>query len=266
MSKISKGLTWIGDIAQILLLDRYNPGRKRASELASTACRALKFRAHCRIPAVEWAELFNGIDAENVVSVTLPGPATDLGDVGDQTSYHAIATLIRALKPKLILETGTYLGVSAYTMALNLSPEAKIVTVDLPDESAKASTADLNQLDQTHVSKSRHRVGEAFLRSPLAAQITQIREDSMTFRAEKHVSNVDLVYVDGGHNTQCITKDTENAFRVLASDGAILWDDYFHLYPDVVAFLDNLSRDYPLRRIPGTNFVFYSRRWKPAIR
>ena len=86
----------------------------------------------------------------------------------------------------------------------------------------------------------------------------------MSFRAEKIVSNVGLIFVDGGHSTPCITADTENAFRVLASDGTIVWDDYFHLYPDVVRFLDDLADRLPLHVIAGTNYVIYSKRWERA--
>ena len=86
----------------------------------------------------------------------------------------------------------------------------------------------------------------------------------MTFRAEEGLRDVDLVYVDGGHSLPVVTKDTENAFRVLAPDGTIVWDDYFHLYPDVVSFLDTLADQYPLHGIKGTNYVIYSRRW-PSI-
>ena len=86
----------------------------------------------------------------------------------------------------------------------------------------------------------------------------------MTFRAEKRMRDVDLVYVDGGHNRASITKDTENAFRVLGAAGAVIWDDYFHLYPDVVEYLDELADRLPLHSIAGTNYVIYSRRWDPA--
>jgi hypothetical protein len=98
----------------------------------------------------------------------------------------------------------------------------------------------------------------------LQKHITQVRDDSMTYRAEKQVSNVDLVFVDGGHSLPLVTKDTENAFRILANNGTVLWDDYFHAYPDVVTYLDGLADELPLYTIPGTNFVIYSQRWHKA--
>ena len=261
MPRISKGLGWLRDVVGVLVLDRFKPEYKRTSELASTACRSLRFHARCQIQAVTWPELFRDLGVAGAGEVLIPGPGTDLGDVGSPACYQALAALVKALQPKTILEFGTYLGVSAYTMALNTGPSCRIYTVDLPDTSLAEAIPELNALDQTHVAKSRFRVGEAFLRSSVRDRITQIRDDSMTFRAEQRVRDVDLVFVDGGHSLPVVTKDTENAFRILSADGAILWDDYFHLYPEVVSFLDDLALKHPLRAIPGTNFVLYSRRW-----
>jgi hypothetical protein len=259
MSKAARAYHWFRDIAQVVVLDRFNPQRRHLSEAASTACRSLNFHSRCKIRAAPMASLLELFGCAEVQTVTLPGPSTVLGDVGSQTGYHALGTLVRGLKPKTILEFGTYLGVSAYTMALNALPETKIFTVDLPDEVTGNSRPELDTLDQQHVSTSRHRVGEAFLHRPERERITQIRADSLSFRAESVVSNVDLVYVDGGHSLPVATKDTENAFRVLSENGTIVWDDYFHLYPDVVTFLDGLADRHELHGIAGTNYVVFSR-------
>jgi len=261
MSKVTKGLAWVRDVARALVLDRFHPERKRGSQLASTVCRALSFHARSKIRQMDLRDLLPKLSDRTVEQVLLPGPSADLGDVGSQTGYHVLGSVVQALQPQIILETGTYLGVSALAMALNAPPVCRIFTVDLPDEASAGDIPELNAIDQTHITKSRHRVGEAFLRSAMRTRITQIRADSMSFRAEEQMQNVDFVYVDGGHSLPVVAKDTENAFRVLAPGGTIVWDDYFHLYPDVVVFLDKLADRYPLHGIQGTNFVIYSRRW-----
>ena len=43
--KIIKGLAWLNDVVQILVLDRFDPRRKRFSEQASTSCRELRFHS-----------------------------------------------------------------------------------------------------------------------------------------------------------------------------------------------------------------------------
>lgn len=261
MSKISEALALARDLAEVLVTDRLNPERNLGSKLAGAHCRTVRFHSRCKIRPLPWAELFQKINVSGVDQVAIPGPATKLGDVGAPDYYFALASVVKALQPKTIFEFGTYLGVSALTMAANTDPGCRIFTMDLPDSAITEDAHQLNATDEKHVVKSRSRVGEAFLQSPLKARITQIRDDSMTFRAEKMLAGADLVFVDGGHSTPLVTKDTENAFRILSPNGAILWDDYFHHYPDVVNFLDGLADRYPLHAIPGTNFVLYSRRW-----
>jgi hypothetical protein len=262
MSKATRGLQWFTDITQVLFLDRFNARRRHLAEAASTACRSLNFHSRSKIRPIPLADLLSRMGCEEVTSVNLPGPSTLFGDVGSMAGYHVLGSLMKGLRPASVLEFGTYLGVSAYVMALNSPPDCQIHTVDLPDAAGAESQHELNALDQRHVASSRHRVGEAFLRSPERARITQIRADSLKFRAESLVSNIDFVYVDGGHSRPIVSSDTENAFRVLSNAGTIVWDDYFHLYPDVVQFLNELSGDHEMHGIAGTNYVIHSRRWR----
>jgi len=262
MSHPPKGIAWIRDLAQIFFLDRFHPQRKDSSLKASTAARTLRFRSRSRIPFLPLAEVLDRISHQTVPHVTLPGPTTKLGDVGDQTHYYTLASLVQAIRPSNILEFGTYLGVSAYAMTLNAPEHCTLYTVDLPDNATASGIPELNQIDKGHIATSRQRVGEAFLGTPMEKRIRQLRADSMSFNAKDHLDQADLVFVDGGHSRPVVAKDTENAFRVLTPNGTILWDDYFHLYPDVVEFLDELSSRYTLHAIQGTNLVLYNPSWR----
>lgn len=262
MSRAARAFHWLRDVAQVVVLDRFSADRRHLAEAASTACRSLRFHSRARIRPVALAQLLESLGCPAVSTVTLPGPSTRLGEVGSQTGYHTLGALVRGLQPRTVLEFGTYLGVSAYAMALNAPAGSRIFTVDLPDETQGNSRGELDSLDQRHVATSRHRVGEAFLGTVVEGSITQLRADSLTFRAETAVQDVDLVYVDGGHSLPVITRDTDNAFRVLSAAGTIIWDDYFHLYPDVVQFLDQLAGTHELHSIAGTNYVVFSRRWR----
>jgi len=259
--KIIKGLAWLRDVTQVLVLDRFMIRRRRFSELASTSCRELRFHSRAKIRCLPLAQIIAMFTSQSFEQVSLPGPFTDLSDVGSMNVYHVLGSLVRSLEPKTILEFGTYLGVSTQTMALNAPKDCRIYTVDLPDETLPEGFPKLNPIDKQHIRKSRHRVGEAFLHSSTSRQIIQIRVDSMKFRAETETGEVDLVFIDGGHSLAVIKNDTENAFRILSATGTIIWDDYFHLYPDVVQFLDELQTQFPLYGITGTNLVIYCRRF-----
>jgi predicted O-methyltransferase YrrM len=261
MSNVAEAAALFRDLGQVLVLDRLDPKRVQTSKNAGAHCRKLRFHSRCKIRSLPWPDLFQRLGLPSVNEISIPSPAVNNEDVGDADYYAAIATLVRAIRPKLIFEFGTYLGVGTVTMAANSTPDCRIYTLDLPDSAMAQGEHQLNATDTKHVVKSRSRVGEAFVQTPYQSRIAQIRDDSLTFRAENTVTNVDLVFVDGGHSTPLITKDTENAFRILSPTGIILWDDYFHAYPDVVNFLDKLADDYSLSSIPGTNLVIYGRRW-----
>jgi predicted O-methyltransferase YrrM len=261
MPNLSEAAGLFRDLAQVLFLDRLNAQRRQTSKNAGAYCRSLRFHSRSKIRPLPWPELFQKLGVPGTDQVAIPGPGTNFGDVGNTDYYYALAAVAKALQPGTIFEFGTYLGVSALTLAVNTSSNCRIYTMDLPDSAAPDLVPELDNTDQMHIAKSRFRVGEAFLQSPFQNRIVQIRGDSMTFRAETCVTNVDLVFVDGGHSLPLIAKDTENALRILSSNGTILWDDYFHHYPDVVTYLDEFAVRYPLHTIPGTNFVIYSRRW-----
>jgi predicted O-methyltransferase YrrM len=259
-SKFLKGLAWLRDITDILFLDRFRTAFRRESELASSACRSLRFHTRCKIRPLAWSEIFLKLGTEPPSVVQVIGAGENFENVGSGDYYRVLGTLAKALKPRNIFEFGTYLGFGTYALSLNSPTDCWIHTLDLPDTAAASEIPKLNALDQTHVKNSRFRVGEIFLGKNIE-RIHQIRADSVTFEAGQYASQMDLVIVDGGHSLPLVTKDTENAFNMLTADGTIIWDDYFHLYPDVVKFLDRLAEEYPLHAIPGTNFVIYSRRW-----
>jgi predicted O-methyltransferase YrrM len=258
--KISKGLAWLRDIAEILFLDRFRAAFRRESELASSACRSLRFHTRCKIRPLAWSEIFLKLGTEPPSVVRVIGAGANFENVGSGDYYLVLGTLAQALKPRKIFEFGTYLGFGTYALALNAPSDCRINTLDLPDTAAATEVPQLNALDQSHVKNSRFRVGEIFLERNVE-RVHQIRADSMAFQAGQFTSQMDLVFIDGGHSLPVVTKDTENAFKMLTANGTIIWDDYFHLYPDVVEFLDRLAEEYPLHAIPGTNFVIYSRRW-----
>lgn len=174
------------------------------------------------------------------------------GSLGSPGYYLMLARITTALQPKQIVEFGTFLGVAATVFAMN-APGCRILTIDLPEEAGDLSH--LNSVDVEHVRLSRTRVGQCYKGTAHEAQITEIKADSRELVLQRHVESAELILIDGGHDTGCITADTKNAFAVARAGTVMLWDDYFWLYPDVVEFLDDLAGRYKLLRIEDTNVV-----------
>jgi predicted O-methyltransferase YrrM len=168
--------------------------------------------------------------------------------------FYALAAICSTMKPKCIIEFGTFLGAGTLTMGLNC--EARILTVDLPDETTRDNVDTLNEADRKLVADRQHRTGSLYKSHPMENRITELRCDSRTVDLSKHASSVDFCLVDGGHSLECVRVDTENALRVLSPGGIILWDDYFWLYPDVVSYVEEFSRTHEgMVRIKDTSLI-----------
>lgn len=262
MNRFAASLRYARDIGEVLFLDRLTapPTRRDAAAEAATIVRRVRFHSHAKIPSIPLPELLSLLQAAPVSEVTLPGPR-ELAGVGNATYYHALASLACALRPSSVLEFGTYLGVGTLTIALNSSPDCRILTVDLPDEAFIDESHGLSRGDVELIGRRRARVGEAFRGLRLSERIEQVRADSLTWHPRDSLTSVDLVLIDGGHSDPLVRADTENAFNVLSPTGTVLWDDYFYMYPDVVRFLDALvDEGRRLHVIDGTNLVIYDPR------
>ena len=257
IGKVGASLSYARDLGEVLLVDRIrsSPTQSRIAGEAATFVRQARFHAHARIPDRALHDVLAGFPHHPVTEVTLPGP-TERDGVGGTSYYHALASIVRARRPRSILEFGTYLGLGTLTMALNAPDNCRIVTVDLPDDAVIDDGHSLNEADRELVRRRRNRTGEAFAGTRVAHLITQVRADSLTWSPSTDLGHFDLVLVDGGHSTPVVRADTDTARRLLAPGGTVVWDDYFHLYPDVVAFLDaQAGGGQPLLGIRGTNLV-----------
>jgi predicted O-methyltransferase YrrM len=210
---------------------------------------AFRIRARIReVPLSDFAQ-------SNGDALVMPSPSTDRAGVGDPAYHYALAALARALRPRVIVEFGTFLGVSTVTMLLNSPEDARIVTIDLPTH---ANPAGLTGTDLGLARVARDRCGEAFATHPRRSAVTQLRIDSRELALVEYVPyGADLIFVDGGHTTEILHADTENALRAIRPGGVIVWDDYCWFYPEVVRYLDDLSRHLDLRRIEDTNLVVH---------
>ena len=211
------------------------------------------------MPVVEIAALNRYLDCKSPPPFLLPPVdvilEAGLGYVGP---YVLLATIVSALQPKKILETGTFRGAGALTMALN-APASEIYTVDLPDDEDADALARLTRGDKTWVLLSRGCKGAAFVGHPAESRIHQIQADSMKMDAAEFIQSADFCFIDGGHTYECIKADTENALKVLSPNGVIVWDDYTWFVEGVSRYLRELSRTLPLKRIAGSQFVIYRR-------
>ncbi len=222
------------------------------------------FDARDPFPVLEHRDLAAFLGCNESPEIILPPIDTiSLSGLGFVIPYTLLATIVSALKPKKIFETGTFRGVGTLTMALN-APEADIYTLDLPEDYSSAEIETLSRGDKEWARLSRTSTGFAFRGHPAASRIHQLRGNSLTFTPPDFLANTDLCLIDGGHSYDCIKADTETALKILSPHGVIVWDDYTWFTNGVSQYLTELRGSLPLYRIAGSQFVLYRRNREPS--
>jgi predicted O-methyltransferase YrrM len=188
----------------------------------------------------------------------LRGQTVPLGDVAyriwnmDPIEQYFLGALAAVRQPRTIFEIGTFDGATSRLLA-RCAPEAHVYTLDLPPEDLDSESAYAG----AHLKAGEW--GSRFHGTPEAARITQLFADSRTFDFSPYFGSVDLVVVDGGHSADCVVPDTENALRMVAPGGVVVWDDYEGGWIDVIRAVDGAAteRGLSLVRIRKTGLAVY---------
>lgn len=166
----------------------------------------------------------------------------------------ALLKVARVINPSLAFEIGTFQGETTLQLAVNC--RAEIHTLDLPpaghpghDAATRPSDPELDVYPELP--------GERFAAYSGPSRIVQHYGDSRTFDYAPFAGRVQLVFVDGCHHEEFAASDSENALRMVAPGGAVLWHDYADYAPGVMRALDALSGRVPLWRIAGTSLVLH---------
>jgi predicted O-methyltransferase YrrM len=253
-------LPMLQDLFELATVRLANNKTRRHAVQLGRSIRQHAFDARDTLPVIDHPALAAFLGCNEPREIILPPIDTiSLSGLGFVVPYTLLATIVSALNPKKIFETGTFRGVGTLTMALN-APEADIYTLDLPENYTPAAVETLSKGDKEWVRLSRTSTGFAFLDHPAAKRIHQLRGNSLTFTPPAFLNNTDLCFIDGGHSYECIKADTETALKILAPNGVIIWDDYAWFVDGVSQYLTELRHSLPLYRIAGSQLVIYARK------
>jgi predicted O-methyltransferase YrrM len=188
-----------------------------------------------------------------LVKMVLPNQRTPM--LLDTAILLALAKLI---EPRSYFEFGTFLGIQLLNLAANL-PECRVYTMDLDEESAKSALQDENDrpLTMEHLN-AKDKL--AFVGSSLEKRITYLRGDSNNYDFSSLQEQMDMIYIDGGHDERTLKSDTANAFKMLSRDRAscIVWHDYLNpAYPQVTSYLQELSKKRDIFAVEETWLAFF---------
>jgi len=165
--------------------------------------------------------------------------------------------LMRCVDPAHIFEFGTYSGKTTRLFLDNIKDNGatadRIYTLDLPDLEGVSFQATDKLLAERSMSLSRK-----YTLSPRRSWVTQIYQDSMYLDVSPYLRKFQFIFIDANHEQSYVQKDTENAFKMVASEPAcIAWHDYGNpLFGGLTQYLDDLSNDVDLYHIEDTMLVF----------
>ncbi len=151
-----------------------------------------------------------------------------------------LALVTRAVQPTKVFEIGTFMGRTALNFALNSPDDCTVYTLDLPPGDAASATG-ANAADAKLMSL--RDAGVQITDPDVGRKIEQIYGDSTTFDFSPYFSEIDIVFVDGGHTYDVAASDTKQALKMCRPGGVIMWHDFANYgdYNDVTrAVLDHL--------------------------
>ena len=144
-------------------------------------------------------------------------PPLEIGSI-TLVDQVVLLSLLQILKPKNILEVGTYLGYTTSFLATN-SKEALITTIDLPlqnnefdyDEEQILVSGDEND---NFLRSKQNDTGSIYIDSLTQLEkerITLVKADSTSINFKDEFGSSEFVFIDGGHDHKTLSSDTENA-------------------------------------------------------
>ena len=131
---------------------------------------------------------------------------------------ESLGTVARNREPLICLDIGTAAGYSAALLSVN-APQSMVYTINI-------SPADLvNERGGklTTVAMEEEKIGW-YYRERNLGNIKQIIANTATW--EPDIGNIDLVYVDGCHDTDFVYNDTRKALKFMRPGSFVLWHDF----------------------------------------
>jgi hypothetical protein len=154
--------------------------------------------------------------------------------------------LTLCIRPKRLMEIGSFRGYTALFLAQHTDEGAHIVTVDKNPEH-----------------------GEAYKGNPVASRIERrVGNTNRELFAIDVPGSYDLIFIDADHSYEGVRRDTALALTLVAPRGYLVWHDYsnwgyFDGKNGVPEHLSELAerRGLPLAHIAGSDLAFHSPAW-----
>lgn len=152
-----------------------------------------------------------------------------------------VLDLVSSVAPRVMLEFGVNLGITAHTILQALPGIEMYIGVDVP---FGHNTRLRCQRDEVPAHVARYAAGDPRFRLLL--------RESTTLTADE-LEPVDAAFIDGDHSAVGVGHDSELARELLRPHGIIVWHDYGNPAVEVTAVIDRLAGEgWPICHVPQT--------------
>lgn len=131
-----------------------------------------------------------------------------------------LTTLIETHHPRIVIEVGSWLGLSTRFLAEKIAADGKVYAIDTwkgSNESVHQKDPRLDHLYQLFLSNVKH--------AGLTEKITPVRMESL--EAAKALNlKADLIYIDASHDTKSVYNDIIAWEKHLTAGGVLCGDDW----------------------------------------
>lgn len=142
-----------------------------------------------------------------------------------------LVSIVKALKPRTVLEIGTNQGYLTKEIAQHAPQDAIILTLDLPPSKLHKARYQNDLVNNEYIKHDDRDVGRAFLgNNSINSNIIQLFGDSAQIDFSLFEGLIDLVIVDGSHIYQNAKVDFLNAKNMVSKGGLIVGDDFGKLF------------------------------------
>jgi hypothetical protein len=248
MSRVRRLLRALGTIMASFVRVLYAPGRARDFFAYIYLYRPLAYSS--RITCTTLPNILDGVGA---VTVNLRKCFPEHGNMTAE-EIITICLLVRWARPRGIFEFGTFNGNTTLQMALNMEDDCMLYTLNLPPD--HYWTHMVSSAQDRRVYPRITGSGLAFRDEPERARINELFGDSALFDFTPYIERCDFVFVDAGHEYDSVKSDTENALRLLPSNGGVIvWHDFPNA-PGVCTWLEECSSRFHIYHVIDTRLAF----------
>jgi len=124
----------------------------------------------------------------------------------------ALGVWLQKVKARRVFEFGTNRGVSTTQLALNVSENGRVFTLDLLRQNRQMQF-NIKHAGDLEVAQQKEKAD--LIPNHCRARMTFLESDSATFDETPYAGTMDAVFVDGAHVYEYVRNDSEKGWRML---------------------------------------------------